>query len=544
MNKKSFLPFLLTLLIAFQGFSQNDKPKLVVGIVVDQIKQEYLYRFSDKFTEGGFHRLINEGYMMKNGHFNYAPTYTGPGHASVYTGTPPGVHGVIGNNFFDRFSNEEVYCVGDDTMETIGSHTDEGKMSPHRMLTTTITDELKIFNQFRSKTIGIAIKDRGAVLPAGHTADAAYWFDYGTGRFISSSFYMEKLPEWVEKYNKQKRSDYFLNQTWEPVLPIEQYVESGPDDSPYEARLRKKDRSTFPYDLKKLRKNKEDYDLVATTPFGDILTIEMAKEALIHEGLGKGEATDFLAISFSSTDILGHAFGPNSKEVQDTYIRLDRILADFLETLDKEVGKGAYTVFLTSDHGVAHVPQFMIDQRVPAGVFRYGPRVQELVAFINQKFGEGDWLINASNMQVFLNRDLIRERGVDMYEMQTVVADYILDFEGVAYSYPAHIIQNGDFDEGGIKGQLIRGYHQKRSGDVIVVLDPAWFESGRPTGTTHGSVYTYDTHVPILFYGWGIPKGSSVRKASITDIAPTLSMLLGIPLPNGSTGHPIWELFE
>ncbi|MDL5045065.1 alkaline phosphatase family protein [Oscillatoria amoena NRMC-F 0135] len=329
------------------GHSQTvDRPKLVVGIMIDQMRQEYLYRYYDKYGDGGFKRLIKDGFMLNNAHYNYVPTYTGPGHASVYTGTTPAYHGIIGNVWYDKNLKKTVYCAGDETCTPVGSETSaNGKISPHRMLTTTITDELKLATQRRSKVISISDKDRGSALPGGHMADAAYWYDEVTGKMITSSYYMSSLPSWTEKFNSLKLPDKYLNGVWNALLPIESYAESGSDNSPYESKFRGETKNTFPYDLKTLRKSNNNYELLSYTPFSNDYLTEMAFAAIDGEKLGADAWTDFLCLSYSAPDKIGHQVGPQSVELQDVYLRLDRNIAELLKKLDQVSGPGNYLVF-------------------------------------------------------------------------------------------------------------------------------------------------------------------------------------------------------
>jgi len=527
----------------------QDKPKLVVGIVVDQMRQEYLYRFRKKFGEGGFNRLMNEGFMLTNAHYNYVPTYTGPGHASVFTGSTPAIHGIIGNDWWDKYLKKIVNCVEDDRQKPVGSAEGNGDVSPWRLLSTTITDELKLFSQKKSKVIGISIKDRGAVLPAGHMADAAYWYDGKTGKFISSTYYLSVLPPWVENFNGQKLSDNYLNREWKTSFPIEQYTESGPDDSPYERKWKGKDKPVFPYDLKKLRTDNGDYDLLPNTPMGDDLLTDFAVAALKGEGLGKNNLTDFLSVSYSCTDLIGHGMGPNSVEVEDAYIRLDKNIEDLLKNLDIELGKNNYLVFLTADHAVVDVPQSLKDNSVPAGNFTESKVLKDELNSYLQKNFPGKTLVEAvTNNQVFFNADLFsgdpKTSGIDLLIASELVTNYLQAKEGVAQVYPRNTIKQGAYSEAGIKGAIVRGYNHKRSGDVAFELEPGWISGGSSQGTTHGSSYSYDTHVPVLFYGMGINKGTSAMYHPITDIAPTVAVMLKIKFPSGCTGQPIKEIVE
>jgi len=543
--KKIVAIFFLAMLTA-NSYSQK-KPKLVVGIVVDQMRQEYLYRFDSKFSEGGFKRLVGNGFMLKNAHYNYVPTYTGPGHASVYSGTTPAVHGIIGNDWWDKNAKKSVNCVEDERYKAVGNPEGNGDVSPWRLLSTTITDELKLFTQKRAKVIGISMKDRGAVLPAGHMANAAYWYDSKTGKFISSTYYLTALPTWVDTFNAQKLPDAFLNQTWNTLLPIAQYTESGPDESPYERKLQGS-KATFPYNLKELRKANGEYELLVNSALGDDLLTEFAKATLAGEQLGKDSDTDFLTISYSTPDYIGHGTGPNSVELEDTYLRLDRNIEDLLKKLDQEVGKGEYVVFLTADHAVVDVPQSLKDNKIPAGNFQ-SANVEAGLNDHLQKYFPGKKVIDRiSNDQVFLNQELFagdpKSSGIDLLIATELITNYLQATEGVAQVYPKAIIKQGDYSEGSTKGMIIRGYNFKRSGDIIYQLEPGWITGGGPQGTTHGSSYTYDTHVPILFYGAGIKKGSSSQYHTITDIAPTLSVLLQIKFPSGCTGQPVSEMLD
>ncbi len=540
--------FIIFIAGSILSYSQEAKPKLVVGIVVDQMRQEYLYRFENKFGEGGFKRLVGKGFMLTNAHYNYVPTYTGPGHASVYSGTTPSVHGIIGNDWWDKGIKKSVNCVEDDRHKPVGNPEGNGDVSPWRMLSSTITDELKIGTQKRSKVIGISVKDRGAVLPAGHLADGAYWYDGKSGKFITSTYYKNTLPQWVETFNGLKLADSYLNQIWNTVLPINQYVESSQDESPYERKLQGKEKPVFPYNLKELRKTNGDFDLLTATPFGDDLLTEFAKASIAGEQMGRDADTDFLAISYSCPDIVGHAMGPNSIEIQDTYIRLDKNIEDLLKFLDKEVGENNYVVFLTADHAVAEVPQYLKDNRIPAGNFAVSSLESNLSDFLLKYFPGKKIIEKISNDQIFLNQDLFagdpKSAGIDLLIATELITNYLQSVEGVAQVFSKTILKQGTYNETGIKGMMVRGYNFKRSGDIAYQLEPNWISGGGAQGTTHGSAYSYDTHVPILFYGKGIKQGYSSSYHAITDIAPTLSVLLKIKFPSGCTGQPISEILD
>ncbi|SEQ70770.1 Predicted pyrophosphatase or phosphodiesterase, AlkP superfamily [Hyunsoonleella jejuensis] len=522
---------------SFHGIAQNEKPKLVVGIVVDQMRYDYLTRFYDKYGEGGFKRMMNEGFNCKNNHFNYVPTYTGPGHTSVYTGTTPKYHGVIGNNWYDKETKKMVYCAGDDGVSGVGTASDVERMSPHRMKTTTFADENRLFTQMRGKTIGISIKDRGAVLPAGHTGNAAYWFrGMDEGNFVTSTYYMAELPKWVQDFNASKIVESYLKD-WNTLYDISTYVESGPDLNNFEGGFKGKETATFPYNLKKLAKKNGGFNILKVTPFGNSIVADFAIAAIKAEALGKDEVTDVLAVSFSSTDYIGHNFGVNSKEIEDTYIRLDKDLERLFKTLDAEVGVGEYTVFLTADHGAIEVPSYLQSAKIPAGYINRSERKEQFNKFLMDTYGTLEIVENISNNQIFLNRDIVKALDLDLDDVQEDMANEQLNYKNVYKTYTATTMSSVYFDDG-IENLLQKGFNQKRSGDVIILDDPAFIAYGK-TGSTHGSGLNYDTHVPLLFFGKGIKQGYTFKKTEITDIAPTISALLGISFPNFAIGQPL-----
>lgn len=529
----------LTLLIATQSvwaqdnLSEKEKPKLVVSIVVDQMRYEYIPLYWDKYGEDGIKRLVNEGYSFTNNHFNYFPTYTGPGHAAVYTGTTPAVNGIVGNSWYDRNIDNNMYVVADSTITPVGTEGEAGKMSPANLMSTTVTDELKEANEDH-KVIAVSIKDRGAVLAAGHVGDAAYWYEGDSGNFVTSSWYRDQLPQWIQDFNEEGLARELSNKTWETLLPIKEYTESNADDTPYEGTFENEDSPVFPHDLEANRG--DSYGIISSTPFGNTLIKELAKSAIEGEGLGSDETTDFLGVSFSSTDYVGHQFGPNSIELQDTYLRLDRDLADLLNYLDEEVGEGNYLVMLTSDHGAVDVPQELIDKKLPGGYFRSDAVIDVLKGYLSRKYGEGEWVEAYANQQVYLDHDLVKKNGVSLKKLQSEVAEFLLQFNAVNSTNTAYNFLTNGFSDG-YQAMYQRGFQEDRSGDVFIQLKPGWLDSSYETGTSHGSPYNYDTHVPLLFYGWGIPQGSSNKKTAIPQIAPTLSNMLGISFPSGSSAN-------
>jgi len=512
------------------------KPKLVVGIVVDQMRYDYIYRYWDKFGNDGFKRLVNEGFFCRNTNYNYVPTYTGPGHTSIYTGTTPAVHGIIANEWFDRKTGKYMYCAEDNAVNGVGTTSGEGRRSPANNLTTTITDELRISSNMRSKVIGIALKDRSAIMPAGHVANAAYWYDGSIGSFISSTYYMTALPAWVQEFNKKELPKQYMSQAWNTLLPIEQYTESIQDDNKYESLAKGESKPVFPHDLPKLMAANGGLNMIRSTPFGNSLTKDFAIEVIKNENLGKSAATDFLAISFSSPDYIGHTWGPNSVEQEDDYLRLDKDLAELLKFIDTQLGKDNVLVFLTADHAAPEVPSYLMDLKVPAGYVDEGKLNADLKNYLKQMYGD-TLVLSMSNQQVFLNHKVIDDKKLMLEQVQEDAAAFLRKMDGVSEVITAATMNNSSFTEGS-RYLMQKGYHAKRSGDVLINYLPAWVDYQK-TGTTHGSPYSYDTHVPLIFYGWNIKQGSSAEQVYITDVAATLAMMLNIQFPNGCTGKPI-----
>lgn len=537
---KKIIPVFFLSLFLISSFAQTSKtvskPKLVVGIVVDQMRYDYIYRFWDKFGNDGFKKLVNEGFFCKNTNYNYVPTYTGPGHASIYTGTTPAVHGIIANDWYDKSSGKNMYCVQDDKVASVGTTAAEGKRSPVNLLTTTITDELRISSNMKSKVIGIALKDRSAILPAGHTANAAYWYDGSIGSFITSTYYMKELPLWVQEFNKKELAKKYLSEPWTTVLPLEQYTESLPDDNKYETIGKGEMKPVFPHNLPELMKLNGGLNIIRATPFGNTLTKDFAIQTMKSENMGKSEATDFLAVSFSSPDYIGHAYGPNSVEQEDDYIRLDKELAELLKAIELQVGKGNALVFLTADHAAPEVPAYLTDLKIPSGYVKENKMVDSLKKYLTKTYGDS-LVLSFSNQQLFLDHKAIDSKKYILQQIQEDVALFLQRFPEVSEVLTATTLNNNQFTEGS-RYLMQKGYNAKRSGDVLVNYLPAYIDY-MPTGTTHGSPYSYDTHVPLLFYGWNIKQGNSTEQIYITDLAATLAMMLNIQFPNGCTGKPI-----
>ena len=541
------LTFLLFLFSTLQAQPQGDsRPRLVVGIVIDQMRPDYLTRYGARFGNDGFVRLMRQGHQCKNVNYNYAPTTTAPGHASIYTGTVPAIHGIAGNDWYDHHEGRNVYCTSDSSVSGIGGTGREGQMSPARLLTTTVTDQLQLATRFKSKVIGISLKDRGAILPAGRSANAAYWYDSKSGHWISSTWYMKELPEWAKTFNERGLSDQALTTPWNTLYPVETYVNSEADDSPYEATFTGETRPVFPHDLPALRGS--SYDLVRKIPAGNTLTKDFAIASIAGEGLGNDSITDFLCISFSATDYIGHQFGPRAVETEDTYLRLDRDLADLFRFLDDRIGKNQYLVFLTADHACMENPKYLKDHKLNGGFLDNLTVEDTIKQWLTRRYGNARHFKGIHNDQVVLNTDQILDENKDLCTLEAEMAVFIRSrFAGLHDVLTGCDLETEAYHQL-FKDRIQRGHHPMRSGHLWLVYAPGWtdrlYGADRQCGTTHHSPFPYDTHVPLLWYGWKIKAGTDHLETDITDIAPTLSLLLDIPLPNGATGKVIGSLLR
>ncbi|AOW09656.1 alkaline phosphatase PafA [Flavobacterium gilvum] len=531
---------ILLFVCVFSIYSQaQQRPKLVVGIVVDQMKMEYLYRFSDDFSANGFKRMMDKGFTFYNMNYNYVPTYTAPGHASIYTGTTPATHGIMGNDWFVRSLGKSIYCTDDANAKTLVPGTEkEGAMSPKNLLSTTITDELRMATNFKGKVIGMSMKDRGAILPAGHFANWAFWYGK-SGDFISSSFYGDKMPDWVTEFNKEKKYMDYIKKGWSLLRPVETYNESLPDDNPYEGKLDKTARPVFPYDLNKIYQT-SGADIMRSVPFSNDLLVDFAMKAISSESLGKDENTDFLTVSFSSTDYVGHLCGPRSMEIQDTYLRLDLSIATFLDYLDKTVGKDNYLVFLTADHAVAENINYLKDRKYDVTNDAAKDVSALLKKFSVDTFG-ANVVLNYSNFNLYFDKKIIKEKGLELANVKQSFKDFLMGLDQVKRVYSEEDILNASGADYYLNF-IFKGYDPKQNGDLVVLYKAGYMENNE-TGTTHGTPNSYDTNVPLLFYGWHVPQGESNKKEYITEIAPTLSKMLKITTPNGSESQVLEELF-
>ena len=469
---------------------QVERPKLVVGIVVDQMRWDYLYYYHDEFVEGGLKRLLDEGFSYENCMINYIPTVTAIGHSSVYTGSVPSLTGIAGNSFY--IDGKETTSVRDTTVQTVGAPNGRpGQRSPHNLLATTIGDQLKTATDFRAKVFGVALKDRAAILPAGHCADAAYWWDENAGHYVTSTYYMNQLPRWMEDFNKTHNT-------------------------------------------------KPHYD-IKTSSEGVTMTFDLASAVLENEQLGQDDITDLLAISVSSTDAIGHAYGTRGEENHSVYMQLDKDLAQFLSLLDKKVGRGNYLLFLTADHGALHAPKFLREHKMPNGGWKNDEARKQLNTELSKTFGSNQLVSAIMDCRVYLNHDEIAAKGLDINAIKEKAIEFLRQDKDLAYVADYDRLSEASIPAP-IKERAINGYNRLRSGDIFVqvkagLLNYAFKDSF--TGTSHGQWNPYDSHIPMVFMGWHVPQGSSTRETHITDFAATVCAMLHIERPDCCIGEAL-----
>ncbi|MEY3620456.1 MAG: hypothetical protein RLZZ391_822, partial [Bacteroidota bacterium] len=480
--------------------STTTKPKLIVGIVVDQMRWDYINQFKPYFnSQQGFLRFMNEGASCNNNLIPYVPTVTACGHTAVYTGATPALHGITGNQWYDNYKQRNVYCVEDPTVQSVGVEgSPAGKMSPVNVWTSTIGDEIKLSTNFKSKVIGISIKDRGAIIPAGHSADGAFWYDSKSGNFISSTYYGKNLPTWVSDYNAAHRVDSLYAKGWNLSLAKSVYEENCDGDiNPYEATPLGTEQKGFPYTLNQFIG--KDYGKIASTPYGNSLVLELAEKALVGAQMGQDDKTDLLAISFSSPDYIGHSFGPNSWETMDGYIKLDAMIAQLFASLDKQVGKNNYTVFLTADHAVANIPDYAKKHKIPGGLISESGLKKELGQLLIKKGMDEKLIAAIGEYNIHFNHPLMDSLHVDQEDLVEIVRNYVEQKPGIL-----QVVESREAAEAALpaplRERIVNGYNPQRSGDLFIVTKSGYMD-GYATGTNHGVFYNYDAHIPLLWYG-------------------------------------------
>lgn len=542
-----FLILFVFIKISGQGaYLPPYKPRLVIGIVVEQLRYDQIERFRSRLSENGIRKLLNEGTFFQNASFQYMLTQSAPGYATISTGTEPSLHGITSDNWYVPLKNELIYCTKDISVNPVGGSYEAGLHSPVNLQASTYSDELKMATNRKAKVFAVGMKEYSAILSAGHAADGAFWYDNTSGTWMTCTYYADSLPVWVTDFNALDLSASYLSNPWNLYRPAEEYSDCLPDSNVYESGFG--GRNYFPYDLKKLgakgsNNSRHDFSLLRETPFGNEFTTDFAIRLMEKEKLGKDDVTDYLSICYSSTDYIGRRFGPSSVEMGDAILRLDHDIADLLTFINDSLGKKNVLIYFTSAHGISEIPTVLEKNRIPSGYFKQNQALQLLRSYLNAVYGEGDWVKGYSEKQIFLNRTLIEDARIPLEEIQKKVARFLVQFSGVASAYPYSAFEANDFGNGNLK-RIINNFSPQRSGDVIVTLNPGWVEKEGDYITNNNSPYEYDSHVPLIWYGWAVNRSTVSRKVNMTDIAATLSLLSKVPIPNASTGEPLFELFR
>jgi len=519
----------------------SDKPKLVVGIIVEQMRQDYIDRFWSNFSPKGFKKLAINGTNCQNANFNFNLTQTAPGYATIVTGSEPSEHGIVSDYWYNPLTNNKEVCIVDTRCKITGDKTSKSAYSPKNIFSTTFSDEAKLFNRGNSKIISISLAPYGAVLSGGFTADAVYWFDVKTGNWVSSTYYLDTIPEWVNEVNNKRMPDEYLLRQWKPMLEIEQYNEVLPDSSIYEFGIDGVYK-VFPYNYPDITKTVKDYELMMMIPEGNTHTTDMAIASLYNENLGQDDNTDFLFINYTVSENIGRLYGPQSIEIQDLFLRLDSDLGHLIDVIEETVGKNNVLIYLTSNHGISETPQYLIDNKMPSGNYKQHYMLALLKSYLKAVYGEGEWILDFSNNQIFLNKVLIEDSQIPLAEFQEKVISFIINSTGISNAISSHQFQNIIFRQG-MPEKMQNSFNQKRSGDIMISLKAGWIEDV-PYATDHNSGYKYDTNVPLIWYGWKVKKQNLFGQINMTDVAPTISMILGTPAPPATTGNPLQEVFN
>jgi len=497
------------------------KPKLIVAVVVDQFRYDYLLRFRDGYTSG-FKRILEQGAVFDDAHHIHYPTVTAIGHSTVLTGATPSFSGIVGNDWYDRETGKRVTSVSDPNTKLLGADTSAAGSSPRRLIVSTVGDEIKMSGQ-TSKVIGISIKDRAAILPAGHMADGAYWFDDRSGHWVTSSYYMENLPAWVVRVNEAKPAAKTVNGKW---FPVDAKAGSA---KPFCAM------GAATGDTPRCRS-------IEASPWGNELIEDFAEQALLGEKLGRHQGTDVLAVSFSANDYVGHAKGPDSPEVRDLSLRTDRLLGKLLNALDRDVGLSNVVFVMTGDHGVVPVPEVNEARHMPGGRLSEPALSKAMEDALAAKYGAGKWITTTVGTVPYLNTALIESKKLDEAEVERTAADAARATPHVFRVYTREQILRGQVAEDSVTAAVRNGLYPSRSGDIFVIQEPGYlYEAG---GTSHGTPFNYDTHVPVIFMGQGIKPGHYYEKIAVNDIAPTLAAIAEVAQPNGSVGRVLQEMWQ
>jgi predicted AlkP superfamily pyrophosphatase or phosphodiesterase len=519
--------------------NNNTIPPLVVVLSVDQMRTDYLSRFWNKFQEGGFKRLVNEGVVCSNARLDLHIQKISTGTATLFTGVYPATHGIVNDTWYDRLKKKEINCINDDYFITVGSDSKEGERSAAKLLSPTLGDIIKLNTRNKSKVYSVAMNDISAVLSAGHAANGAYWFDNQNGNMISSSYYVDIFPEWVRQFNEKQFAKTYTFRGWSTLLPIKSYDESLNDDYILEKGYYDK-WNTFPYDLKKIKENAGSYKFLKTTPYGNTLVKNFAINLIHAEKLGADEFPDLLTVTFNSMDYENNSFGPVSVEMEDTYLRLDQDIASLLDFLDKMVGKGNSLVVLTSSCSSVYLVDYLKEEfHLPIGTFSPESAVALLKSYLNITYGQGEWIEVAGEQQLYFNRDLLEKKNIALIDIQTKTANFINQFEGIKIALPSASFEQGDYSKGQL-AVIANSYNFKRSGDVLYQLEDGW----QPVYKYQRTIYNDNASIPLILNGNSVKKMKYRAQVNGEDLVPTILEILKIPVPDYCTGKILDEVLR
>ncbi|WP_372775120.1 alkaline phosphatase family protein [Mangrovibacterium sp.] len=544
MTLRNRLFFLLLFFISIHPVAKAqqsaiEKPRLVLIINVEQMRNDYLVRYADKFETGGFLRLVNRGAVCSNVSMNLHIQKCITGVPTLFTGSYPDRHGIINEIWLDRLKEKEVDALRDYDYITVGSDSREGQRSAQRLLSPTIGDGLKLTTNGEAKVFSVGLNDYSAILSAGHAADGAYWLDNETGNMISSSYYVDQFPGWAVDFNSKHLAESYTSRDWSTLLPITSYSASVVDDNPFEKGYFEKWR-TFPYDLKKLVSNEASYRVLKTTPYGNRLIKDFVVNLIDRERLGRDAVPDLLTVNFSSMDYANGLFGPSSVEMQDTYLRLDQDIAGLLDYIEQNIGLANTLVVLTSSCSSSHSSDFLKEKyNMPAGNVSPESMVALLRSYLNITYGQGDWVEYVMDQQIYLNRRLIEKQKISLDEFLGKAASFINQFEGVKIALPATGFQQGDYTTS-LLTTISKSYNYKRSGDVLFMLEDGW----QPQFKFRTVVYTDNSRIPMIWMGSDIKPGRHREALDAVDMVPTIFDILGFDIPPHCEGRVIQDILR
>ncbi len=516
---------------------QTKVPKVVVGIVVENMRPDYVKRYWNKFGENGFKKLYSQGTVCTNVRLTQHVQNYASGTATLFTGVNPSMHGIVNKNWYDQFREKETECTEDEYYITVGSDTKEGNASPKKLLSSTVTDNLKIFSMGKSKVFSVAINRESAIFSAGHAADGAYWFDVESGRMISSSFYVNNFPDWVRLFNSENYAEKYSYRNWTTLLPEVTYTESVRDDYLLEKGYFGK-YNIFPHTISKYINETKDFRPFKTTPSANIMIKDFALQIMNNEGIGTDDYPDFLTVAFSSMDYENGSFGPASLEMEDTYLYLDWTIAELVEATQKKFGKENVLFFLTANTSASYPVDYLKEEfHLPIDHFNIESTIALLTSYLNITYGEQKWIEYYDEYQIYFDHKLLSKNKIDLNEFEIVTSDFISEFEGVLIAMPANLLERG-LQANGMLEPLYRTFVRSRSGDCLFMLKEGW----QPVYKFKKVNYTDQSHIPLVFYGANIRPGVLSGKYDAIDLVPTLSEILKIPLPDKCQGKVIEEV--